>query len=326
MQYLWLFLEIMALVVMAAISSGLNISLMSLRIGDLRRKAKLGNAEAARVLPLREKAYLSLAAILFTNVALISASSLVMAGHFNGWIAGLATTILMVIFSEVLPQALFVRRALYFSALFAPVIRLMIFVTYPISKPLSLLLDHVVGPSIATVYSRAELGLLIAEHKTAKASDLDDDEIEIIRSTLLLSEKSVRDIMRPISAVIWLRRNARLDDKVLDQIRQSGYSRLPVFNNKLTRCFGVLHIKDLMRIEPSERATKLADLDLHRATAVGSRMALDTLFRKFQTSRSQLLPVKQDGHIIGVVTFEDLVEEIIGHEVIDETDYTHNRV
>ena len=93
MQYVMISLEVLLLVLLAAIFSGLNISLMSLSVSDLRRKAKLGNLRAKRVLPLRKNAHLSLAAILFANVAVVSTSSLLLEHHFNGLIAGIATTL-----------------------------------------------------------------------------------------------------------------------------------------------------------------------------------------------------------------------------------------
>lgn len=325
MMYATIVLQVMLLVAMAAICSGLNISLMSLEVSDLRRKAKLGNTMAKRVLPLRKNAYLSLAAILFANVAIVSASSLLLESYFNGWIAGITTTILMVVFGELLPQAIFVRRALRFCAFFAPVIRLMIFITYPVSKSLALLLDRIVGHASRQVHSRAELGLLISEHKIADASELDDDEVEIIQSALQLSEKSVKSIMRPMRDVYWLQNDTILDAKVVDQITSRGYSRVPVFDRKLTQCFGVLLMKDMVDIDFDTNPIPITHFPLHRTRVVGSRTALDTMFRKFATIRSHLVPIEQNDKIIGIITAEDLIEEIIGHEIADETDYAHHR-
>lgn len=324
-MYATIVLQVLLLVVMAAICSGLNISLMSLEVADLRRKAKLGNVMAKRVLPLRKNAYLSLAAILFANVAIVSASSLLLESRFNGWVAGIATTLLMVIFGELLPQALFVRRALQFCAFFAPVIRLMIIITYPVSKPLALLLDRIIGHAGRELHTRAELGLLISEHKIADSSELDDDEVEIIQSALQLSEKTVKEIMRPIRDVYWLRHDTVLDAKVIDQITSRGYSRVPVFDRRLTQCYGVLLMKDMVDIDFDENPVPVMRFPLHKTSVVGSRTALDTMFRKFATIRSHLVPIEQNGKIIGIITAEDLIEEIIGHEIADETDYAHHR-
>ncbi|HYF96423.1 MAG TPA: DUF21 domain-containing protein, partial [Patescibacteria group bacterium] len=91
-------LYVIFLVSLAAVCSGLNISLISLNPTDLKRKAKLGNSHAKRVLPLRANAHLSLASILLVNVAAASATPLVLDTRFNGFVAGAISTLLLVIF------------------------------------------------------------------------------------------------------------------------------------------------------------------------------------------------------------------------------------
>lgn len=325
MQYIHVVVQIAILVGFAAIFSGLNISLMSLSINDLRRKAKLGNVQAAKVLPLRKNAHLSLAAILFANVAVVSTSSLLLEHHFNGLIAGVVTTLLMVVFGEVLPQAIFVKSALKFTSLFSPLIRLVTILTYPVSWPLARLLDRLVGHEGHHLHTRAELGLIISEHKIGDESELDEGEVEIIQSALQLSEKTIKDIMQPIKKVYWLTQDAVLDARTVDQITEHGYSRVPIFDRRLTQCYGVLLMKDMVDIDFDEQPVRVMDFQLHHTRLVGARTALDTMFHKFRVIKSHLIPVEQNGKIIGIVTAEDLIEETLGHEIADETDHALQR-
>jgi CBS domain containing-hemolysin-like protein len=69
----------------------------------------------------------------------------------------------------------------------------------------------------------------------------------------------------------------------------------------------------------------VSSFNLHKTRVIGSRTALDTMFRKFISIHSHLVPIEKDDEIIGIVTVEDLVEEILGHEIADETDHAHNR-
>jgi metal transporter CNNM len=313
--------EVVALVIFSAICSGLNVAFMSLDISDLRRQAKLGNKAAGRILPLRRQAHLSLSSILLTNVAIISATSLVLDQWFTGLVAGALSTLLIVVFGEALPQAIFTRHALKFTAIFAPLLQLMIIITYPVSKPLQLLIDRMLGKAPNELESRRELGIIISEHALSKRSELDEDEIEIIRGALSLSQKRVRDIMLPIEKVYYLMPDTIIDDEKIDEIKASGHSRIPILNRRLTKCYGLLLVKDLVDIDFDEKDYRADDLTLHPTTMVGSMTALDTILRKIVGSHTHLLPVEKNDKIAGIVTAEDLIEEIIGQEIEDESDH-----
>ncbi len=317
--------EVILLVGFSAICSGLNIGIVSLNMGDLQRKANLGNSAARRVLPFRKNLHLTLAGILLTNVAAISGTSIVLNNRYNGFIAEIATTLLIVIFGEVLPQAYFAHHALIFCARFAPLLRGMIVVTYPVSKPLQLLLDKFFGEEALHLQTRRELGLVIAEHAGADESELDEDEVEIMRGALQLSEKRVRDIMTEIKKVYWLTPDTKINASKIDEIKERGWSRIPVFNRRLTTCFGVLLMKDLVDIDFDTSAVRVDDLPVYPAQVVGSMTALDTLFRKFINGGTHLFPVERDDEIVGIVTIEDLLEEIVGHEIEDELDHIRAR-
>lgn len=320
MDILVLIVEIFALVGIAAICSGLNVAFMSLDLGDLKRKRKLGNKYAKALLPLRKNAHLTLAAILLTNVAAASATPLVIDTHLNGFLAGAISTLLLVVFSEIMPQALFAQDALLWCGRLVWLIRLMIIITYPIAKPLQLLLDRMFRSAEQELHTRHELRLLIGEHAGAKGSELDEDEVEIIRGALQLSEKRVASIMTPIKQTYWLSPDTLIDANKIDEIKNTGHSRIPILNQAKTICFGILLVKQLVDIDFDEHPPIVYDLQLHPAQMVGSGTALDTMFRKFLSTHTQLMPVEKDDQIVGIVTIEDLVEEILGHEIEDETD------
>lgn len=319
------FAVVILLVGISALCSGLNVALMSLDIRDLQRKHKLGNKDARKALPLRRKTHLTLSAILLANVAAVSATSLVLESKLYGVIAGLISTLLIVIFGEIVPQAILSRRALYYTARFSLVLKAMIVLTYPLAKPLQLLLDRLFKAVPPHLQTRGELGIMISEHLDTKESELDEDEVEIIRGALQLSEKRVRDIMTAIDGVFWLTPQTVIDGDGIDGIKERGYSRIPVMNNARTICYGLLLVKDLVDVDFDDSPPRVDDLVLRPTEAVGSMTALDTLFRKFISSGTHLLPVERDDQIVGIVTIEDLIEEIVGHEIEDETDRSKHR-
>jgi metal transporter CNNM len=296
------------------------LSLMALDYSDLTRKAKSGNIAAKRILPLRKNSHLSLASILLTNVAVISATSLSLEHHFNGFIAGAASTLLIVIFGEILPQAYFLKHALKLTSRFVPMLKVMIIVTYPVAKPLQLLLDNVFKREPYRLHSRRELGLIISEHLGSKRSELDEDEVEIMQGALTLSEKRVRDIMTDLSEVYWMTLDDTIDAAKIDEIKLENWSRIPILSADRKECYGVLLMKDLVDIDFDEHPFPINTLPIHGTKMVGSMTALDTLFRSFIAAHSHLMPVERNDKIVGIVTIEDLIEEILGHEIEDESD------
>ncbi|MCX6727336.1 MAG: CNNM domain-containing protein [Candidatus Saccharibacteria bacterium] len=323
MDNIKLAVQAVVLVGMSAVCSGLNLSLMSLDLADLKRKAKLGDKRAKAVLPLRKNGHLSLVSILFTNVAVISTTSLTLEHRFSGLVAGIASTLLIVVFGEIFPQAIFVRRPLDFTAKLAPILKVMIFITYPLSKPLQLLLDKLFKHQPGSLHSRQELGLLIAEHVKHTDSELDDSEVEIIRGALSLSEKHVRNVMTPIRRTYYLFIDDIIDGDKIDEIKRKMYSRIPVFNPSMTECYGLVLMKDLVDMDFDETAIAVRELNLHPTRPIGRMTALDTIFRRFIAARTHLMPVTHGDKFCGIVTIEDVVEEIIGQEIEDEHQIAH---
>lgn len=322
MTHLFAFLMVVFFIGMAAICSGLNIALVALDPQELKRKSKLGDKRAKKIYPYRKNIHLSLASILFSNALFVSSETLVLGDHFDGIIAALISTLLLVMFGELLPQAFFNKNAMGIVYKFIPLLKLMIILTYVVSKPLQLVLDKWFGHGLKrTLHTRHELDLIIKDHVREPTSELDDDEVEIIRGALQLSEKQVADIMTPMSDVLWIKNTDSIDALMIDKIQASGHSRVPVFSKSLKECYGVLLVKDLLDIDFDDTTLTPSELKLHPTKSIGSRTALDTMFRNFIAARTHLMPVTHKGKIVGIITIEDLLEEIIGHEIIDESDY-----
>ena len=308
------------LIALSAICSGLNVALLSLDLADVRRQAKLGKRHAKRALPIRRKVHFYLSGILLTNVAFASGASIFLGGEFNGLYAVLLSTILLVVFAEIMPQAIAFNRAMKAISVFSPAIRFVSHAAYPLTKPLELLLDKLVGSHDEKLHSRRELSLLISDHQDEVNSELDDDEVEIVRNALQLSEKRVKEIMTPVDKVYHLTERELIDAAKIDEMTAQNWSRIPVFNKDKTECKKFVLLKDLVDIDFDHEPRRLSDLKTHEAHDVGSMTALDTMFRVFINAKSHMMIVTHRDAIAGIVTIEDLLEEIIGHEIQDETD------
>jgi metal transporter CNNM len=303
----------------SAVCSGLNVALLSLDPQDLRRKAKLGDVHAKRAQRIRKHVHFYLAGILLTNVMFASATSVVLGDALSGIWAVVISTLLLVTFAEITPQAIAVSRAKKAISVFSPAIKFVTYAAFPVTKSLELLLNLIVGKTAATLHSRHELGLLMSEH-LGKGSELDEDEVEIVKHALTLSEKKVREIMTPVEHVYHLKTDSVIDARKIDDLKEQNWSRIPIFNTKKTKCESFIMLKDLVDMDFDSHSWQVTELPSHKAVTVGSMTALDTLFRKFIAAKRHILIVEKDDKIAGIVTIEDLLEEIIGHEIEDESD------
>lgn len=309
-----------ALIVLAALFSGLNLGLMSLDTFELKRKAELGDADAATVYQIRARGNLLLVTLLTGNVAVISALSLVLSSVFQGVVAGIVTTILITIFGEILPQAVVARYALSIGAQLATVVRVIMVVLYPICAPVAWLLDRALGDELPTIYSKRELTRIIEEHRNVVGSGIDGDEVRIARGALSFGDRMIRQIMTPLSVAFMVPGALKLDTTTVNQLKTTGFSRIPVYRSAAPDDIsGILYLKDLIGIKMGSRtAAQLARPKVHFVNLDDN---LDDTLNAFLKTRSHLfIVINELAQVQGIVTIEDVLEEIIDREIADEFD------
>jgi len=156
---------------------------------------------------------------------------------------------------------------------------------------------------------------------SSAASDnlISQDSYQMILGVFSVSEIPVREIMIPRPHVIAIDVNEELN-AVINKVIESGHSRFPVINGKLDEIIGILHAKDLLK----NQITTANDFDLHDymrpATFIPESKRLNVLLNDFKASRNHIaIVIDEHSNVSGLVTLEDLIEEIIG-EIDDEHD------
>lgn len=317
MEYLIIFF----LISLSAIFSGLTLGFFSLNKDDLKRKAELKNKDAVKIYKIRENGNLLLCTLLIGNVAVNSALSIFLSSITSGVVGGIIATGMIVIFGEIVPQATFSRYALTLGSKLAWLVKVLIFIFYPICSPLAWLLDKALGEEIPTIYSKKELAKLIEEHEDSEKSDLDADEERIIKGALSFSHKTVRDIMTPRTEIVSLHCDQALDNKTQKKIKESGRSRIVVYKKDINDIIGILYVKDLVSVNLNNKTVK--NVIRKKAIFVDDEKPLDDLLNAFKKTRNHLfIALNEFGEVSGIVTIEDVVEEIMGVEIVDEFD-TH---
>eukprot|EP01094_Clydonella_sp_ATCC50884_P029205 TRINITY_DN9064_c0_g2_i2.p1 TRINITY_DN9064_c0_g2~~TRINITY_DN9064_c0_g2_i2.p1 ORF type:complete len:514 (+),score=231.20 TRINITY_DN9064_c0_g2_i2:349-1890(+) len=326
---------ILVLVCFSGLFSGLNLGLMSLTEQDLVIVVCSGSItqakHAKRIYPIRRRGNLLLCTILLGNVSVNALLSILLSDFTSGVIGFLASTILIVIFGEIVPQAVCSRHALavgYYTVWFVWCFEI---VLLPIAYPISKILDKVLGAELGTIYSKAELKKLFDLHASSIHTDLTQEETTILAGALDFGSKHVEDVMTPLDKVFMLNIDERLDGPTIAKMLSSGYSRVPVYKGDKENVVGLLFVKDLALLNPEENIPLGRILEVYGRNfpRVFSDTPLNEMLKEFKAGQSHIAVVrhvndKGDGDPFyentGIITLEDVIEEILQEEIVDETD------
>lgn len=301
--------------------SGLTLGYFSLDQHSLRRRAKHGDTDAKIIYPIRKKGNLLLATLLFGNVLVNTILSVYLGSIASGVVASIFATTLIFIFGEIGPQAIISRHAMWFGSRLAPIVRLLIILFYPVTKPLAYVLDKLLGDEVPTFYSKSEIMQIVSDHEDSEHSPIDADEERIIHGALQFSHRKVREVMTPIEDVVVLDENQRLTHAFFQTLGENGYSRYPVFSGKQTNIVGILYAKDLLTEDDNIAIKDTEDAFDTSVLRIKPSHYLDVVLGKMLKQKLHLAIVESNsGEALGVLSLEDIIEEIIQQEIEDEDD------
>lgn len=289
-------LIIVGLVLFAGLMSGLTLGLMSMSLVDLEVLAKSGTPKdrkyAEKILPVVKKQHLLLCTLLIFNAAAMEALPIFLDGLITAWGAILISVTLILLFGEIIPQSVCSRYGLAIGATVAPVVRILVWICYPVAYPISKLLDFLLGHGHVALFRRAELKTLVDFHgnEAGKGGELTHDETTIIAGALELSEKTASDAMSPISDTFAIDINAKLDRDLMNLILEKGHSRVPVYYEQPTNIIGLILVKNLLTIHPEDEIP-VKNVTIRRIPRVQETLPLYDILNEFQKGHSHMAVV-----------------------------------
>jgi metal transporter CNNM len=256
------------------------------------------------------------------------------------YLAIILSVSLVLIFGEIVPSAIFTgSRKLQLAAHFAEFTQFLIWIFFPIAKPISMLLDYIIDHEETKIYSRQELAAFVSvQHSLANGTtdSLSGDEVMIVHGLLKMSTQCVANIMTPIEQVFTLQSNTVLDQNKLGDILRQGFSRIPIYEgNDCGNTRGYLLVKKLIVVDPNDKRL-VSSFSLKRPLVVHPKLSLLELLNQFQqgthlavASRNPAKTIENldnnqpligDSRVIGIITLEDVFEELLQEEIEDEHD------
>jgi CBS domain containing-hemolysin-like protein len=244
-------------------------------------------------------------------------------------LALLLVTFMHVVFGEYIPKSLAIQTAEGTALLVAKPLNLFARLTAPLTSVMKGTGNAVLrmfgfrpASGEESVHSIEELKLLIED--TEEAGLLHEDQAEFVQNVFMLSNKTVRQCMVPREKMAALDVNTP-PDKILEAVREEAHTRMPVYEGNLDHIVGVVNTKDLFYLF-SLRGIVLLEDALYPATFLPPDEDIASALRLLQRSRKPLALVRDDNDtILGLITLEDVLEEIVG-EIEDEHDRPTRKV
>jgi len=316
--------------------SGGELALVASDINKIRQRARAGSRSAMLTLKLLDKPEWFLATTLTgTNICVVTSTVIATSmfisifGAVHGELISAVVMIpLILVVGEIIPKSIFQQHAEFVAVriswfiwtaswVLCPVV----FVISKISRGTVYVFTGGKGSTRSPYITRDGLKYLLM--KKEEGSELKSSEKEMIRRILDFSEATVSQIMIPLSNVTALQENATLGKAAL-LIEEKGFSRIPVYRDRINNITGILHCFDLLKAlhgqaEPSEDDQVMSCL---RPTVlyVPETKSADKLLFELQRSGEQMaIVVDEYGGAVGIITIEDILEEIVG-EIEDEYD------
>lgn len=331
----WLQLVIMIVaLILAGAASATETALTSISRIKLKNLVEEGDEKAQQIEHLISEPNTFLSTILVVNnVAVIVASSMatVLALHFSAnfgeLIATIFSSLIILIFCEITPKTAAVQNPLRVARVMINPVRGAVWLLHPVVVSLSTITDLLVrmfggqmkhrGPFV----TEEELKLLVTVGE--EEGVLEEEETEMIHSIFEFADTPVREVMVPRIDMVTLESSNTVDEAV-DLALQGGFSRIPVFEETIDNIVGILYTKDMLKqLREENNALPIRNL-LRPAYFVPETKKLDDLLREIRQRRTHLaIVIDEYGSVAGLVTIEDLMEEIVG-DIRDEYDQEEN--
>jgi len=281
---------IVAFLVLSGLFSGLNLGLMSLDPTELTIVSNSGSEKerkfAKAISPVRKRGNFLLCTLLLGNVLVNSSLTILLDDLGGGIVAVVASTLGIVIFGEIVPQAICSRHGLAVGAKTIWITKIFMAITFPLSFPMSKLLDCILGEEFGVVYNREKLAELI--RLGADKQDIKHEELNIIEGALQLTKTTAASVMTGIDDVYMVDYNAILDFETMSEIIHTGYTRVPVFENDRLNIVALLNIKDLAFVDPDDKIPlrTVCKFYNHPITFVFEDTRLNQLLDEFKKGKS----------------------------------------
>lgn len=287
-------------------------------ISELKRQARSGNPYARTVYPVRVYG-VQLWILIWAILGFLTSCIILLFHSLIGSIWTIVVTVpLVVLIHAILPWTRRPKPSLHMAAIVSPYIERLLRILFPILKWFEMGVGRWIQPEpLLLIQSKDEL-LEILRHNAEEFDHVSHDELKIAENALVFGDKLIGDYMTPLNTVHFISFEEQLTPVVLGELHDSGHSRFPVFQGSNQNVVGTLLLKDALRVKNSKSAGDIMRQDV---CYINEQQTLDHAMQAFiKTKHHMFVVVNEFEDIVGVLSIEDVLQQIIGHPLLDEFD------
>lgn len=289
---------------------------------ELKRRAQKDDPKAKIIYALTADGREIFIALLLGMVLVTTLLALLLDSFMWSLLAAVSATLIVSVLGILLPLAYGEKLSLNLTAKLAPLASKLLVVMRPITRPLARMLDDAIGKK-SLLYSKEQILHILDDQVKSPYADITADEARLVRHSLSFGAMQIRDVMIPRKVVSLVSAKDQMGPVLMNELHASGHSRFPVYDpDQPDSIIGTLYLHDLVGDKKSGAVDKIMspkvffvheELDLNHA--------LDAFIK---TKHHLFIVVNNFEEFVGILTIEDVIEQILGRQIVDEFDAYEN--
>jgi len=286
-----------------------------LNLFELERRSTLGDKRAQKAL-IREKVLWDVVSLQRVAIALLQVTVFILAELAYGFYFGILAALIVALLYGSIARLWIIKKIAQklYKHIEEPIINLInnapILVKFLRSAPMSS------GGHLLKIDSREELQHLVAE----SAGVLTDEEKKLIVNSLSFNDRLVKEVMTPRDMIISIKKAEFLGPLTLDDLSKSGHEKLPVISGDINHVVGILHLEGLLALDNKRSVTAEKAME-SKVYYIHKNQTLEHALTEFLSTRHyMLIVINESRETVGLITLNDIVEALVGREIVDGFD------
>lgn len=312
------FVTLLVFAVISLISAGLRAVYGSLPLKELKRRASRGDQKAHILYQVSHHGMTADTILVLVSVLSVAICAVILTSALNAFVATFLIGLLIILVFFVVPTKSY-RIAERIAIPLSPYFAKLLIKVRPVTNYVAKIVRKYRPITIQTgVFTKQDIVQLFEDQKVATNNQIDTTELDIALHALQFGDKKVADVMTPRRVVHFVQAEEPIGPVLMTELHDSGFSRFPVRKEDDNNIVGTLFLRDLVERKNGGIVSNVMN---HKVYYVNDQELLEHVLKAFiRTKHHLFIVVNEFEDVVGIITIEDVIEQILGRKIVDEFD------